>query len=36
VDDRFDYGEEWLITLGQLAPARRRNAHHLHEERKPA
>jgi uncharacterized protein len=45
VDDRFDYGEERLITLGQLAgrlvghrpcSARRRNAHHLHEERKPA
>ena len=40
-DDRFDYGEERLITLGLLAgasggdrpcTARRGNAHYLHEE----
>ena len=43
VDDRFDYGEERLITLGLLAgrlvviahAALRRHTHHLHEERKP-
>ena len=43
VDDRFDYGEERLITLGLLAGravviahARRGNAHHLHAEGEPA
>ena len=45
VDDRFDYGEERLVTLGvarraaggyRPRAARRRNAHHLHEERKRA
>jgi uncharacterized DUF497 family protein len=42
-DDRFDYGEGRLITLGLLAgrvvviahAPRRAYAHHLHEERKP-
>jgi len=43
-DDRFDYGERRFITLGKLVgrlvaiaqrEARRRNSHHLHEERKP-
>ncbi len=43
-DDRADYGEERLITLGLLAgrlvviahaPPRRSDAHHLHEKGKP-
>ena len=44
-DDRFDYGEERLVTLGLLAgrlvviahcAARREHAHYLHEKGEPA